>query len=468
MPKFTSITALALAAALSASPVLHAEGEFLSSLEKDVTGLVAKVRPSLVTIQTIKVVSFESFSLPEKGVQSRGSGELKRVTKIGSGIIFDGQGHILTSASVVTGGNEFKIVLYNGQALTGELVGLDQSSNLAVLRVDGSNLRPASFGNSNELKSGSWVTVLGNSFGMPTAVSIGLVNGIRPDGLIQMSAAVSPGGSGSPVINSQGDVVGLVVAKISESSNISILSESEGAAAKVTGSQGRVNLPTSSVSLAIPMNHASEVAVQIIRQGSVKRGFLGIYLDDIPGQSGILISEVIQSSPADRAGLLAGDVVVEFDGQSIKNSQQFRSAVQSVQPLSQVEVKVVRQDQVKSLKATLGTPPPFPEVARTDSESEENPTWTSNNSGGRNFNPSSNSPTQIVNQQQDFELTELKRLYRELQDQFMQSQGGFGYTSSENLEKRIMDLQLELDAYRKALLQMQLELEELKAAKSEQ
>jgi S1-C subfamily serine protease len=189
----------------------YAQRKVLSSLEDDITSLVESVKPSLVTIETA--------TSAVKGKRSKNIPS----TFVGSGIIYTSDGYILTSASVVGRMRSFKVTLPHNKWVRGKLVGTDEESNLAVLKVETIGLTPAKLGDSDKIKVGSWLTVVGNSYGLPNAVALGLVNGVREDGFIQMSANVSPGNSGGPVLDTHGRVIGLVSAKLSESSYISAM-----------------------------------------------------------------------------------------------------------------------------------------------------------------------------------------------------------------------------------------------------
>lgn len=179
----------------------------LESLEENITNLVESVKPSLVTIEA------EVFP-------GNRENPTQLTSFVGSGVVYSSDGYILTTSSVVRGMKDFKVTLSNDKSYRAKLIGTDFQTNLAVLKIESQGLRITKFGNSDRIREGSWVTVVGNSYGLPTAVSFGIVNGIRNDKTIQMSANVSPGNSGGPVLNTRGEVIGLVSAKLSEPSTI--------------------------------------------------------------------------------------------------------------------------------------------------------------------------------------------------------------------------------------------------------
>lgn len=453
--------ALASGLALLTVRPAWAQGGFLSSLEKDVTGLVSLVKPSLVTINTIQTIKARSMPVPDKQAKLKQSYQLETISRIGSGVIFDREGHVVTSASAVAGGNEFQIILTDDRKLKGELVGLDPDLNLAVLKVDATDLVPARLGNSDQLKAGSWVIILGNSYGLPTAVAVGLFNGIRPDGFIQMSASVAPGNSGGPVLNSRGEVIGLVSAKVSEASNISIITDEEGAGVKIVGSQGRIDLPSASISLAMPINQVKQVAQQIIEHGTVPRGFLGVYIEDQPGQEGVFISDIVDNSPADQAGFKPGDMLVHFNGQKVNNTEEFRKLVEKTAPQAKIDAKVLRSGQLISLTATMGAASPpdglgfrpdwdFSSLARLFKLKEWDVIgevyWLQKG----------------YNQKQ---AQEIKQYLQEARQQLLETQKASAAYKSTRLEKRISELEQQLEEYKAALEQLRKELEEVKASK---
>ena len=331
-----------------------AQHKALSSLEDDITSLVESIKPSLVTIET------ESYS--------RSLEKMKRrdipATFVGSGIVYTSDGYILTTASVVGGMEIFKVTLPNGKVVKGKLVGTDDQSNVAVLKVETKDLSPAKLGNSDKVRVGSWLTVVGNSFGLPNAAVLGLVNGLREDGFIQMSANVSPGNSGGPVLDTYGDVIGLVSAKLSETSYINAISIYEDKSGKqvFTIPPRQIELPSSGVSLALPMNKVKIIADDIIKHGSVERGYLGIYPEDLTVEilekynidNGVWVSEVVEESPAEDAGLLEDDIILELRGKELKDVGELRHLIQNAKPKEKVRIKILRDGKIRELTAVLG------------------------------------------------------------------------------------------------------------------
>jgi len=333
----------------------YAQHKVLSSLEEDIISLVESIMPSLVTIET----------------ESQTAGGEKRQnippTFVGSGIIYTSDGYILTTASVVGERQSFKVTLPHQRSFKGKLVGTDDQLNLAVLKVDAAGLTPAKLGDSDKVKVGSWLTVVGNSYGLPNAVAFGLINGVREDGCIQMSANVSPGNSGGPVLDTDGKVIGLVSAKLSEPSVISAIEIYEKALNRaITIPSREIEIPSSGVSLALPVNKIKTIADEIIKYGSVERGYLGIYPEDLNQilsqkydlNAGVLVSQVVKGSPADQAGILNGDLVIDFGGIEVKNSNHIRQLIESKRAGESVELKIIREGKKNKLTAILGKAKP--------------------------------------------------------------------------------------------------------------
>ncbi|MGB2698583.1 MAG: trypsin-like peptidase domain-containing protein [Candidatus Zixiibacteriota bacterium] len=334
-----------------------AQERVLQSLEKSIISLVESTKPSLVTIEG------EVRTFPP-GVFSYFPKSLKDTlyfapSFVGSGLIYSPDGYILTTTSVVQGMNRFKVVMPDGKRSEAKLIGTDDQFNIAVLKVDAGNLKPAKFGNSDNVKPGSWVTVVGNSYGLPTAVSFGVVNGIREDGFIQMSVNVSPGNSGGPVLSTDGSVVGLVSARLTEQSYINAIRLFNEASKKssLVIPPREIDLPTSGISLAIPINKAKSRAVKIIKHGTIQQGYLGIYPED--AEEGVLIVEVVDNTPADKAGLKSGDIIIEYAGEKIRSEKHLRILIADTQPEEDINIIVVRNNKPETIIATIGRAEPL-------------------------------------------------------------------------------------------------------------
>ena len=268
---------------------------------------------------------------------------------LGSGVVITADGYILTNNHVIEGADEVKISIGESpRRYDATVVGRDSFSDLAVLKIEASALSPATLGDSDQLQVGDVVLAIGNPFGVGQSVSRGIVSalsrgvGIGPiEDFIQTDAAINPGNSGGALIDTDGRVVGI---------NTAILSRSGGFAG---------------VGFAIPINLARNIAEQIVNHGRVTRGFLGVapqdISDDLAGQfgteKGAIISEVTEDSPAQRAGLKAGDVIVKVNNTEIRDSRHLLLTVGQIQPDTPVTVEYLRDGKRGTVKAKLARRP---------------------------------------------------------------------------------------------------------------
>lgn len=334
-----------------------AQERVLQSLEKSITALVESTKPSLVTVEgEIRTYPRGLLSYYFQGIKDS---SCFTPSFVGSGVVYNPDGYILTTTSVVQGMDRLSVILPDGKKSQAKLVGTDDQSNIAVLKVDVTNLRPAKLGDSDRIRPGSWITVVGNSYGIPTAVSFGLVHGIREDGFIQMSVNVSPGSSGGPVLSSDGSVVGLVSARMAEPSYIEatrLFNQANKLGSAFVIPPREIELPTSGISLAVPINMVKSTAADIIKYGTIHRGYLGIYPEDA-GQ-GVLIVEVVRNSPAEKAGLRSSDIIIEFKGENVKSEKQLRKSIADTRPQERIEITVLRNGQREILFAEIGKAKP--------------------------------------------------------------------------------------------------------------
>ena len=330
----------------------------LQSLEKSITALVESTKPSLVTIEgEIRTFSPGVFSYFPKSLKDT---SYFAPSFVGSGLVYSPDGYILTTTSVVQGMDRLKVVMPDGKRSDAKLIGTDDQSNIAVLKVETTGLKPANLGNSDKVKPGSWVTVVGNSYGLPTAVSFGVVNGVREDGFIQMSVNVSPGNSGGPVLSIDGSVVGLVSARLAEQSYMEatwLFNEANKQRSALIIPAREIDLPTSGISLAIPINKAKSTVVKIIKYGTIQQGYLGIYPED--SEEGVLIVEVVDNTPADKAGLKSGDIIIEYDGEKIRTEKQLRKLIADTQPEETVKIIVIRDEKPETIITKVGRAEPL-------------------------------------------------------------------------------------------------------------
>jgi S1-C subfamily serine protease len=322
----------------------------LQALEQEVTQLVSNVSESIVSIG--------AFAERPSAMARGGAKPMSR--SVGCGVVFDRGGLILTSASVVGFAREVEVASRGGLSLKGVVVGLDPATDLAVVRVDGADLRPAVFAGERTLAPGSWVFVVGNAFGSLPSVSMGLVSGAAApvqdemgEDMLRLSVPVNPGDTGAPVVDTRGDVVGVIIGRIS----INPWGYSPRA--------GRwPEAVPSSMGVAIPAGRALAIAREIVATGGKERGFLGVRVaeltDDLrhdlgkPHLTGVVVTEVVPTSPAESVGIAPGDVITTFGTKPVQSVQGLLKEVGSTKPGDLVTVAYLRgsKDVTSRLRVT--------------------------------------------------------------------------------------------------------------------
>jgi len=319
---------------------------------------VAKnVRPSVVAITSVSTVQpggpgggeGNPFDFFFRGVP-RPEGKQRR-QGIGSGVIVDARGYILTNNHVVEDADELKVVFSDDTEVPAEVVGTDPKTDVAVIKLKANGhklpaLKPVTLGDSDKLEVGEWVMAIGSPFGLKQTVSAGIVSAIGRgnvgitdyEDFVQTDAAINPGNSGGPLVNLNGALVGV---------NTAI-------ASRTGGSQG--------VGFAIPVNMAKAVMKQLIDKGQVTRGYLGVYIADLHedlarsfGYSGrgVLVQDVSAGSPGAKAGLKAGDIIIERAGKPALDVVTFRNAIAASAPGSNVALTVFREGKKVPLTVKL-------------------------------------------------------------------------------------------------------------------
>jgi len=277
----------------------------------------------------------------------RGGGERMRRGQ-GTGVIVTEDGYILTNSHVVRGANEVTVKLHDGRTFTAEIVGVDAKTDLAVLKIGATGLLAAELGDSDVMEVGDWVLAIGSPFGLDQTVTAGIVSakgranvGIADyEDFLQTDAAINPGNSGGPLVNMRGQVIGI---------NTAIASRSGG---------------NMGVGFAIPANMAHMVMKSIIRDGKVNRGWLGAAVQDLgvnlarsfgyDSTEGVLIGDVVKDSPAEAAGLQAGDIVTHYNGKKVRRAHHLRNAVAATRPGSKGTLTVFRNGKTLKLDVTVG------------------------------------------------------------------------------------------------------------------
>ncbi|ASK33488.1 serine peptidase [Alcanivorax sp. N3-2A] len=292
------------------------------------------------------------------------------VESLGSGFIISSDGYVLTNYHVVGNADEIVVRLQDRRELDAKVVGSDEQSDLALIKVEAKDLPVVDIGSSDALKVGEWVLAIGAPFGFDSSVTAGIVSAkgrsLPTDNyvpFIQTDVAINPGNSGGPLFNLRGQVVGI---------NSQIVSRSGG---------------YMGLSFAIPIDLAMNVVNQLKENGSVSRGWLGVLIQEVdrdlaesfglPRPMGALVAQVQEDSPAAEAGLEAGDVILSFDGRAIERSAELPKLVGSMKAGSEAEMKVMRDGEEKTLDVKLGELPKNPQQAM-NSGSAGQPGQTSN------------------------------------------------------------------------------------------
>ena len=320
---------------------------------------VAAAIPAVVNVYTTKVVTQRANPLLNDPFFRRFFGDaLPQVPRqrlensLGSGVIVNDTGYILTNNHVIQGADQIEIALADGRTAEASVVGTDPDTDIAVLKIDLDNLPSIVLGDSEHLRVGDVVLTIGDPFGVGQTVTMGIVSatgrsrlGISTyENYIQTDAAINPGNSGGALINAYGQLIGI---------NTAIFSRSG-------GSQG--------IGFAIPISLAKGVMKQIVEHGRAVRGWLGIETQDITpalaesfrlnDTHGIIVAGVLRDGPADRAGMQPGDIIREINGQAVADSRAVMNLVAEMAPGSTVEVTVLRDGKELKLNTSVGERPP--------------------------------------------------------------------------------------------------------------
>ena len=355
LPSRAGLVPEALRAALplqEAAPVAASSGPRADSYHE----AVRKAAPSVVNIFTSKEVRVSRNPLLNDPVLRRFFGDrlgddTQRASSLGSGVIVSPAGYILTNHHVVNAADEIELATSDGKKLLARVVGSDPDTDIAVLRVEATDLPAITFGSSENLRVGDIVLAIGNPLGIGQTVTSGIVSALGRSGLgintfenfIQTDAAINQGNSGGALVDARGNLVGI---------NTAILSQTGGSIG---------------IGLAIPASMAKNVMEQIIKTGTVTRGWIGVELQPITPAlaesfklgtlQGAIINGVLNGGPADKAGVKPGDVLVSIDGKPIADPQSVLNAVTGIAPGSTTKVVVKRKGQDLELALTIGRRP---------------------------------------------------------------------------------------------------------------
>lgn len=275
----------------------------------------------------------------------------QRERGLGSGVIVNPEGYILTNNHVIDGANDIKVALSDKRELKARVIGADPQTDIALIKVEGKDLPTLTFADSSEVQVGDIALAIGNPFGVGQTVTMGIISatgrgnlGIEDyEDFIQTDAAINPGNSGGALINTSGELIGI---------NTAILS-------RAGGNQG--------VGFAVPANMAREVMNQLSKGGKVRRGYIGTMIQDVtpeiakafnlPTSHGALVGDVTEGGPAAKAGITKGDVITEVNGQPVTDNRELRLKISQMAPGTVVKLKLFRDGKEREIALTLGELP---------------------------------------------------------------------------------------------------------------
>jgi serine protease Do len=377
-----STAVLSLGLALSPSP---ATADAMKALP-DFTELVEQVGPSVVNIRTSEHMKARGSAgnpemdeqmqeflrrfgipIPRRGAPNTPPGqgndeEQPQRRGVASGFILSTDGFVMTNAHVVAGADEVFVTLTDKREFKAKVIGADERSDVAVLKIEASGLPAVKIGDVNRLKVGEWVMAIGSPFGFSNTVTAGIVSAKERDtgdlqSFIQTDVAINPGNSGGPLLNMRGEVVGV---------NSQIYSQSGG---------------FMGISFAIPIDNAIRVADQLRGAGRVVRGMLGLFPDDLSKEvaeaiglgkpTGAVVRRITADGPADKAGIEGGDVITKIDGKSVEKALDLRRMIAAIKPGSKVVLQVYRRGTYKDVTVAIGELPDERQAAATGDDSKE-------------------------------------------------------------------------------------------------
>ncbi len=348
----------------------------LMSFSDAFADVAGKVKPSVVTVFSEKTVKMPRMQWPFGGGSGDQSSPFQyffgdednprprqpqrdykfKKSGMGSGVVLDKEGHILTNNHVVDGTDEIKVKFPDGGTFDAEIVGTDARSDIAVLKLKGKvpkDLIPAMIGDSDVLRVGDWVMAVGAPFGYEQTVTVGIISAkgrtqVEDDrdkyqDFLQTDAAINPGNSGGPLVNLHGEVIGINTA--------------------IATSVGQF----AGVGFAIPINMVKHIMRDLLKNGRVTRGYLGVMIQDVSpdlaeqfkmdNSRGSVVTQLGKDSPAAKSGIKVGDVIVRLSGKEISNTRQLRNMVADIEPDSKVDVLVIREGKEKTINVTVGSLP---------------------------------------------------------------------------------------------------------------
>ncbi|GBE03649.1 MAG TPA: DegQ family serine endoprotease [Nitrospirae bacterium] len=356
------LSGLNMDANASSSKISQSSINFLEKTGNAMAEIAEAVKPSVVNVSTEKTEKIASAPISPFsnnplfkqffGNQFRQQAPRERKSaSLGSGVIISSDGYILTNNHVIKNADKIKVLLSDKREFIGKLVGADPKTDLAVIKIEAEGLSSIEIGDSDKLKIGELVLAVGNPFGLNQTITMGIVSAVGRanvgiadyEDFIQTDAAINPGNSGGALVNIRGELVGI---------NTAIFTTSG-------GYQG--------IGFAIPSNMIKVVMDSLISGGKVIRGWLGVSVQPmtpelaqqfgLEKEQGTLISNVIENSPAELAGLLRGDFIIEFNGKKVNEPFVLKNTVAETKPGDEVDIKIIRDGKIETFKVVIGELP---------------------------------------------------------------------------------------------------------------
>jgi serine protease Do len=359
-PRYAIAILLSMALFTGGGRIAWAGSSQIPMVPANFTDLAEKARPGVVNISTERTIKgggqvfrhffgepfgdrrspFDDFFNPFGGQQ----GQEHKEHSLGSGFIIDKEGYIVTNNHVVAEADEIKVKLANGKEFDAEVVGRDPKTDVALIRIKGAKeLTPLPLGDSEQIKVGTWVVAIGSPFGLEQTVTQGIVSakgrsiGAGPyDDFIQTDASINPGNSGGPLLNLNGEVIGI---------NTAIVARGQG------------------IGFAIPINMARDVTLQLKEKGEVTRGWLGVQIRDLDESlanyykldpfSAVYVENVVPGDPADQAGIRSGDIIVSVDGQKVASGRELAGLVARIPVGQKSKIVLLRDGQKKTVSVKI-------------------------------------------------------------------------------------------------------------------
>lgn len=335
--------------------------DILSKTGQAIAEIVDEVKPAIVNISSTKTIKTQQRSGPffDDPFFRRFFGDEspfrapkeRKAFNLGSGVIVDAKGLILTSNHVIQGADEIKVTLLDKRELKGEVIGTDPLTDIAVIKINADRLSTIKWGDSDKLRVGEIVLAIGSPYGLTGTITMGIVSAVgranvgiaNYEDFIQTDAAINPGNSGGALVNERGELVGI---------NAAIFSTSG-------GYQG--------IGFAVPSNMAKAVMDSLIKTGKVVRGWLGVTVQpltpelakqfNLKEENGALIGDLVEGGPAEKAGIHRGDVIIDYESKKIDDPNQLRNMVANTEPGKEVQLTIIRENKTEKKRVTIGELP---------------------------------------------------------------------------------------------------------------